>query len=100
MKIRTVLITGDFKESQGESDFVDIHCELKFTNGEILKKTVENFPYSASAKNISFDILEDEIFHMVEKLNLDNIEMRVLTQKSQDALERFVYKVWRTEGSI
>jgi hypothetical protein len=37
---------------------------------------------------------------MVEKLNLDDREMRVLAQKSQDALERFVYKVWRTEGSI
>ena len=26
MRIRTVLITGDFKEGNGDSDLVDIHC--------------------------------------------------------------------------
>lgn len=100
MKIRTVLITGDFKQSQEDNDFVDIHCKFKFDNGEVLDETVENFPYSASAKNINFDVLEEEIFEMLEKLNLSDEQKRVLSEKSQDALERFVYKVWRTEGTI
>jgi len=100
MRIRTVLITGDFKESQGGNDFVNIHCEVKFNDGEVFKDTVENFPYSASAKNICFDVLEDDIFDMLEKFNLTDIEKRVVSEKSQDAFERFVYKIWRTEGSV
>ena len=100
MKIRTVVITGNLEEGHGDNDFVDLHCELKLDNGEVLDKTVEKFPYSPSQKNVCFDILEDEIFDIVEKLNLNDEEKRFLSQKSQDALERLVYKVWRTEGSI
>lgn len=100
MKVRTVVITGNLEEGYGNNDFVDLHCELKFDNGEVLEKSVEKFPYSPSQKNVCFDILEDEIFDIVEKLNLNDEEKRFLSQKSQDALERLVYKVWRTEGSI
>lgn len=100
MKIRTILITGDFEGGHGDNDFVDLHCEFKFVNGEVLNETVEKFPYSPSQKNVCFDVLEDEIFDMVKKLNLNDEEKRFLSQKSQDALERLVYKVWRTEGSI
>ncbi|MEA3370845.1 MAG: hypothetical protein U9Q40_05850 [Campylobacterota bacterium] len=100
MKLRTVLITGNLEGGQGENDFVDIHCEFKFDNGEVLNKTVEKFPYSPSQKNVCFDVLEDEIFDMVEELNLSDEEKRFLSQKSQDALERLVYKVWRTEGTV
>lgn len=100
MKIRTVVITGDLEEGHGDNNFVDLHCEFKFDNGEVLDETVEKFPYSPSTKNISFDILEDEIFDIVEKLNLSDEEKRFLSEKSQDALERLVYKLWRTEGSV
>jgi len=100
MKIRTVVITGNLEEGHGDNGFVDLHCELKFDNGEVLDGTVEKFPYSPSQKNVCYDMLEDEIFDIVEKLNLNDEEKRFLSQKSQDALERLVYKVWRTEGSI
>ena len=100
MKIRTVVITGNLEEGHGDNDFVDLHCKLKFDNGEVLDETVKNFAYSPSTKNVCFDILEDEIFDIVEKLNLNDEEKRFLSKKSQDALERLVYKVWRTEGSI
>lgn len=100
MKLRTIVITGDLEGGRKENDFVDLHCEFKFDNGEVLNETVKNFPYSPSAKNVCFDILEDEIFDRVEKLNLSDEEKSFLSKKSQDALERLVYKVWRTEGSI
>jgi hypothetical protein len=100
MQIRTVLITADFKEKVQEHDLVDLHCKIKFNNGDILDECVKNFPYCASTKNISFDILEDEILEMVEKLNFSDEEKKILLEKSQDALERLVYKIWRTEGSI
>ena len=100
MKIRTIVITGDLEGGRGENSLVDLHCEIKFTNGEVLNETVKNFAYSPSAKNVCFDVLEDEIFEIVEKLNLNDAEKRFLSQMSQDALERLVYKVWRTEGSI
>ncbi|MCH9814192.1 MAG: hypothetical protein K0U47_09665 [Epsilonproteobacteria bacterium] len=100
MKVRTVVITGDFEGGHGENDFVDLHCEFKFENGEVLNESVKNFPYSPSTKNVCFDLLEDEIFDIVKKFNLNDVEKRFLSQKSQEALERLVYKVWRTEGSI
>lgn len=100
MKLRTIVITGDLEGGRGDNDFVDLHCALKFDNGEALDKTIERFPYSPSGKNVCFDILEDEILDMVEKFNLNDEEERFLLQRSQDALERLVYKVWRTEGSI
>ncbi len=100
MKVRTVLITGNLEGGQGENDFVDLNCEIKLVNGEILNETVKKFPYSPSKKNVCFDMLEDEIFDIVKKLNLNDEEKRFLSEKSQDALERLVYKVWRTEGTI
>lgn len=100
MKIRTILITGNLEGGQGENDFVDLHCEIKFTDGEVLNETIEKFPYSPSAKNVCFDVLEDEIFDLVEKYNLNDEEKSFLSKKSQDALERLVYKVWRTEGTV
>jgi len=100
MKVRTVLITGDLEGGQGDNDFVDLHCEIKLVNGEVLDKTIEKFPYSPNQKNVCFDILEDEIFEMVKELNLNDEEKRFLSEKSQDSLERLVYKVWRTEGTI
>ena len=100
MKLRTIVITGDLEGGRGENDFVDLHCKFKFDNGEVLDETVKNFAYSPSTKNVCFDILEDEIFDIVKKLNLNDEEKRFLSKKSQDALERLVYKVWRTEGSI
>ena len=100
MKTKTVVITGDFEGGHGDNDFVDLHCEFQFDNGEVLNETVKKFPYSPSTKNVCFAILEDEIFDIVEKLNLNDEEKRLLSQKSQYALEKLVYKVWRTEGSI
>lgn len=100
MKIKTVVITGSFEGGDGDSDFVDLHCEFKFDNAEVLKETVENFSYSPSTKNVCFDLLEDDIFEIVEKLNLNDKEKRLLSLASRDALERLVYKVWRTEGTI
>jgi len=99
MKIKTAVITGDF-EGEGDNAFVDIHCKFTFDNGEVLNETVEKFAYSPSAKNVCFDLLEDDIFEMVEKSNLNDAEKRLLSLASRDALERLVYKVWRTEGSI
>ncbi len=100
MKIKTVVITGNVEGGHGDNDFVDLQCEFKFDNGEVLNETVEKFPYSPSTKNICFDLLEDEIFEIVKKLNLNDEEKRLLSLVSRDALERLVYKVWRTEGSI
>lgn len=100
MKIRTILITGNLEAGSGESDFVDLHCEIKFTNGEVLNETVKKFPFSPSSKNVCFDVLEDEIFDLVEKYNLSDAEKDFLSKKSLDALERLVYKVWRTEGTV
>ena len=100
MKVRTVLFTGNLEEGHGDNDVVDIHCEIKLTDGEVLNKTFEKFPYSPNQKNVCFDLIEDEVFDMVEKLNLNDAEKRFLSEKSQDALERFVYKVWRTEGTV
>ncbi len=100
MKVKTVEISGDFEGGHGENDFVNLHCEFKFDNGEVLNETVKNFPYSPSTKNVCFGLLEDEIFDIVEKLNLNDEEKRLLSQKSQYALEKLVYKVWRMEGSI
>ncbi|MCF6245613.1 MAG: hypothetical protein L3J43_11345 [Sulfurovum sp.] len=53
-------------------------------------------------KNVYFGLVEDEIFDIFEKLNLslNDEEKRLLSQKSQYALEKLVYKVWRMEGSI
>ncbi|MCF6243659.1 MAG: hypothetical protein L3J43_01325 [Sulfurovum sp.] len=100
MKVKTVEISGDFEGSTGENAFVDLHCEFKLDNGEVLNETIEKFPYSPSTKNVCFGLVEDEIFDIFEKFNLNDEEKRLLTQKSQYALEKLVYKLWRMEGSI